>query len=102
LKCQYPIFTQNGCRSAGNAGAASVLVQLQRQAVGVGKEDKAASGVLVDADFLDRHAARLELGLAARNVIDREGQMAQAAGFGAGRPCRRLREGEQLDLAAIG
>ena len=61
------------------------LVQLDRQAVGVGQEGEAAAGELIHAYRLHRHVQGLQVRGRRSDVIHLEGEVAQAAGFGARR-----------------
>lgn len=74
------------------------LIQFERQAVGVSEEGEALVGVGIDADVFAGDACGSEAGDLRVQVRDREGQMAQAAGFRAAGAWRGIGEGEKFDL----
>ena len=57
------------------------FVQFQRQAVGVGEEGEAATGVFVHPHRFAGHALGVQVGDGRVQRSDAEGQVAQAAGF---------------------
>ena len=80
-----------------HTGRRLLLIKLQRQAVRVVEKGKALVGERIDADCFTRHAVRFQMFDCAIQVIDAEGEMAQAAGFRTGRTRRRKRKREQFN-----
>ena len=81
---------------------ASPLVQLQRQPIRVGEEGKPLARKLVHPDHLDGDPLTLEMRHGLVDVDDLEGQVSQPARLGIAQTAGRVREGEELDLRAVG
>jgi hypothetical protein len=86
----------------GRGRPGSGRVEFQRQPVRIGEEREPAPGVFVHAHRLGIHAMRPQVRQRRVQVVDPEGQVAQAAGFRPRHAWRRRGKREQLDLGAIG
>jgi hypothetical protein len=73
------------------------LVQLEWKAIGVGEEGEAAACVLVGTDGLGGYAASGKMRHGLVELVDLEGQVAQAGGLGARYALWRIGKREQLD-----
>lgn len=74
-----------------------LLVHLEGLTIRVVKEDEALAGCGVGPDVLVGDSESVQLLYLANDVIDLEGQMAQACRLGVGQSLRRRVEREQLD-----
>lgn len=76
-------------------------MQLQGQAVRVGKEGEFFSGVFIHADGLHRNPQGFQFRRCLFHTVYPEGQMPQPGGLRVGDPFRRIPDAENLQLGAV-
>ena len=79
-----------------------LLVEFQRQSIGVSKERESFSGILVDSDRFHSDPRRSKFIHCLLNIGDFKSQVPQAARFWITQSVRRTGERKQFDLASIG
>ncbi len=82
-----------------DAGTTLPLIELQRKAVGIGKEGEAFARMFVDPDRLDNDPVALQVLNDWLESSNRECEMAQPLRLRLRGPCRRVWEREELDLS---